>query len=159
HAHPHSTSRGPQLSLRLPSGSVSAPHSPIFTTTNAYTPAFFLLAAGHPPLRKTSSHQVKSTARECRQPLPPYESSASCGLSEQRERSPSEADAVLAKDRSPNQRYPDSYPAPVSQSPRGFRKSSRGRLIFDLTQIARWRQYDRRRMASLGGSPLASDNP
>jgi hypothetical protein len=30
--------------------------------------------------------------------LPPYESSASCGLSEQRERSPSEADAVLAKD-------------------------------------------------------------
>src|SRR5439155_7850752 len=114
--HPDFRSRWPASSLRPPGGVVSAPHPPIFIATNAYTPAASLLRPGRRPsstLRKTSSHRVKSTSRGCRQPLPPYEYSASCRLSEQRERSPSEADAVLAKDRSPNKRYPDSYPAPV----------------------------------------------
>src|SRR5438094_1591397 len=104
HDHPDSRSRWPASSLRPPGGVVSAPHPPIFIATNAYTPAASLLPPGRrpsSPLRKTSSHRVKSTARGCRQPLPPYESSASCRLSEQRERSPSEADAVLAKDSAP----------------------------------------------------------
>src|SRR5438876_11614311 len=61
HDHPNSRSRWPASSLRPPGGVVSAPHSSIFTATNAYTPAFFLLAAGHPPLGK--SRPTRSSRR------------------------------------------------------------------------------------------------
>src|SRR2546422_2839996 len=49
HDHPDSRSRWPASSLRPPGGVVSAPHPPIFTATNAYTPAASLLPSGRRP--------------------------------------------------------------------------------------------------------------